>query len=450
MHGQRTVGSVLIVVLLAAAISALAVAAPAVRIHLDSASAGTIVVTVRGVAELFAAFLAGHRFARTASRVDFAVAVGLGVMAVADIVFALGRATIVPDAASAATVLPYQVAGAGLLAVAAFSLDRPLVRRPRGRIVAVFVAEVALGLLLLQQTGLIPSGAGGGEPLGIVLLRIATCALLAAAAAGFALGSPRRADPLLRWLTAAVALAALAQFQRVAVPVPATAVFTWVHVLVLGSAAALLVGCAEEIRRLQRRSTEVAVAEERRRMARDLHDGLAQDVAFIASQSQWLAEQSRDDGLELIAAAAQRALDDSRFVIGALTRASSQPLSASIALQAQEFARRWGLRVQLALQDDVDVAPEKEQAILRIVGEALSNAARHAGASTVNIDLGNRDGRLHVAVCDDGRGFDAEAERVAERGFGLRSMHERALLVGGDLRLESVPGGGTRVEIAIT
>jgi signal transduction histidine kinase len=193
----------------------------------------------------------------------------------------------------------------------------------------------------------------------------------------------------------------------------------------------------------------MAVVEERRRVARDLHDGLAQDVAFIASQSKYLAGQSGDQRLSEIAVAAERALDDSRAVVGALTRASRAPLSASIALQAQEFARRWGLSVQLSLEPGVDLAPEKEQAILRIVGEALSNAARHAQASTVDIRLGYRDGPLVVAVSDDGRGFDAEAERIAERGFGLRSMCERARLVGGDVRFVSAPGHGTRVEIAM-
>ena len=95
------------------------------------------------------------------------------------------------------------------------------------------------------------------------------------------------------------------------------------------------------------------------------------------------------------------------------------------------------------------MAPDKEQAILRIVGEALSNAARHAEASTVDISLDHRSGRLRVAVSDDGRGFDAEAERLAARGFGLRTMRERANLVGGDVRFVSEPGRGTRVEIAM-
>jgi signal transduction histidine kinase len=105
--------------------------------------------------------------------------------------------------------------------------------------------------------------------------------------------------------------------------------------------------------------------------------------------------------------------------------------------------------VEISLQPEVDVAPDKEEAILRIVGEALANAARHANARTVNIRLGNVDGSLRVAVSDDGRGFDSDDEELAERGFGLRSMRERAQLIGGHVNLNSQPGAGTRVEIGI-
>ena len=451
MRALRVLGSVPAVLSLAAVLNVLVIAVPSLRLAIDSAAAAAIVVTVRGMTELFAAVLAAQRFRRTASRLDFGVAVGLGVMAVADVVFSLDRATLAPDAASAVAVLPYQLLGGCLLAAAAFLPDRALFRRGRQRLVLAGVAAVGVWVLGAQGAGLLPGERhmDAAGPLDVVELRIATCVLMAAAAAGLARCRREGGDPLIRWLGVALALAALAQFERIAVPTGAAPVFTWAHVLQLAGAAALVAGVVEEIRGYQRRLGELAVADERRRIARDLHDGLAQEIAFIASQSRYLADRSGDDHLELIATSAQRALDDSRFVIGALTRVSGQPLGMSIAMQAQEFARRWGVAVRLQIQEDVDVAPEKEQAILKIVGEALSNAARHAHASHVDICLGDRDGRLRVAVRDDGRGFDAEAERVAAHGFGLRSMRERAQLVGGDLWLESQPGRGTRVELAL-
>lgn len=451
MQFRRAGVPVVTVVTLAAAVAAVVLLVPATRFQLVSAAAGAIVVTARGMAEVFAGYLAGQRFVRTASREDFGVAVGLGVMAVADVVFVLNRVTLAPDGGSAAAELPYYLVGAGVLATAALSPRRPMFRRPRRYMILAAVAAVALVLLLLEELAVIP-GLGvrpGTEPHDIAQLRLATCALLVVAAVGLAGNRDTRKEPLTRWLGVAAFLAALAQLARVAEPAPVPATFTWAHVFHLGVALALLVGALGEVRSYQRRLVEMAVADERRRVARDLHDGFAQELAFIASQSKYLAGQSGDQRLRQIAMAAERSLDDSRAVVGALTRASRVPLSASIELQAQEFARRWGLSVQLALEPAVDVEPEKEQAILRIVGEALSNAARHAEASTVDIRLEYRNGPLLVAVSDDGRGFNAEAERMAEHGFGLRSMCERAQLLGGDVRFVSEPGHGTRVEIAI-
>jgi signal transduction histidine kinase len=451
MQFKRAGAPVISVVALAVALAAISLLIPAARLHVASPAAGVIVITARGMAEFFAAYLAGQRFVRTASREDFGVAVALAVMAVADVVFVLNRATLAPDGGSAAAVLPYHLVGAGILATAALAPRGAMLRRPRMGMIVATVAAVATVVLLLEGFRVIPGWdvRSGQEPGGIELLRIATGALLVVAAAGLAGHRERRKEPFTRWLAAAVFMAALAQFERVADPALVQAMLTWVHVFSFGVAAALLCGALGEVRGYQRRLAEMAVADERRRVARDLHDGLTQEVAFIASQSKALAGQSGDLRLRQIAVAAERALDDSRAVVGALTRGSRAPLSTSIALQAEEFARRWGLSVQLALEPEVDVAPEKERAILRIVGEALSNAARHADASRIDIRLGYRDGPLCVAVSDDGCGFDAEAERIAEHGFGLRSMRERAQLLGGEVQLVSEPGRGTRVEIAI-
>jgi signal transduction histidine kinase len=440
-----------LMMLVAVTASVLVTAIPSLGLEVESAAAGAIVIMARGLAELVVAIVAAHRFRRAASRIDFGIGLGLGVMAVADIALALGWATVDADGASSAAAVPYHVVGACVLAVTALASDRPVVRRARRGMVVGAVAVVALGVFILQHVEVVPGLhiSRGSEPLAIDLLRIVASALLMTTAVGLVARRERRVDPLLRWLAAAVAIAALAQIERVAIPAPPTPSLTWVHVLQLAAVAALVMACVEEVQADSRRLAALAVSDERRRMSRELHDGVAQEVAYVASQAKHLAEQSADVRLELIAAAAQRALDDSRFVVGALMRSSGQPLSASIALQAQEFARRWGLAVELSLQPEVDVAPDKEEAILRIVGEALSNAARHANARTVNIRLGNVDGSLRVAVSDDGRGFDSDDEELAERGFGLRSMRERAQLVGGHVNLNSQPGAGTRVEIGI-
>ena len=124
-------------------------------------------------------------------------------------------------------------------------------------------------------------------------------------------------------------------------------------------------------------------------------------------------------------------------------------MNACIAQQAREFGERWGLEVELALQPEVQVAPEQEQAILRIVGEALSNAVRHGNARHIDIRLGRDEGRLRVAVSDDGAGFAPAEALDTGGGLGLRTMRERAQLIGGEVSLVSTPGSGTRVEIAL-
>ena len=450
MGGAQLGRSALAFVLAGTVVTVTAIVFPAAAVHLVGYG-GIAVITAMALAEFLAACLAGMRFVRAGSRSDFGLTVGLGVLALAHVVFAV-RATALGGSVSEASTLPYEVVAATLLAVAAVSRRRPLIRRPRPGMPLVAVVVIGAGVLLMQAAQLIPDGEnqGGAEPLGVVLLRLADVALLAIAAVGFSWDRERRADPLIRWVTVAVILSALVELQLLAAPPdPARGLSVWVQLLELAAAGALLIACAGEIRSNQGRASQIAVADERRRMARDLHDGLVQDVAFIASQCRYLSGSSDDQRLRQIATAAERAVDESRSVVGALTRPSGLPLSACIAQQAREFADRWGLEVELELQPEIQVTPEREQAILRIVGEALSNAVRHGHARHIDIHLGSDHGWLRVAVSDDGEGFDPEALRGGGSGFGLRTMRERAQLLGGDVCLESAPGKGTRVDIAL-
>jgi signal transduction histidine kinase len=445
-HGLRA-----ILVLFAALGTAVVIFVPQLRLGVGSAAGGAIVLMLLGMAWLFMAILTAQRFGRTASRLDLAIGIALGIFAVVSIAYALDCAALISANASSATLLPYGVLAAIVLAGGALARDRAMMLRPRTAMVLLWCLAALIPVFIAQHVGLIPGTDvdPGPEPTAIIVLRCLFTALLALAAWALVTRHAREDDPLIRWLAVALAFGALVQLHRISIAPPAQPELSWANVLQIGEAAALLVGCVAEIRSYQRRLTESAVADERRRIARDLHDGVAQDVAFIASQSKRMNEQARDESLALISSAAERALADSRCIVGALTRASSQPLSASIALQAQEFARRWSLEVDVATKEDVAVSPEKQEAVLRIVGEALSNAARHAEATHVQIEVAAGEGPLRVAVTDDGRGFDPESPHLGTLGFGLRSMRERAQLVGGDVELLSAPGHGTRVEIAI-
>jgi signal transduction histidine kinase len=117
-----------------------------------------------------------------------------------------------------------------------------------------------------------------------------------------------------------------------------------------------------------------------------------------------------------------------------------------------ERSRRRGLPVSLHAPDDLVVAPAATAAVLRVLGEALSNAERHAEASRVDVSLATADGVLELRVADDGRGFagpQGEAARSPDGHFGLTLMRDRAAEVGGRLSITSSPGGGTTVALRL-
>lgn len=183
---------------------------------------------------------------------------------------------------------------------------------------------------------------------------------------------------------------------------------------------------------------------ERRRIARDLHDGLAQELAYIAIESRRLAGlQEQGEELTSIAGAAERALQETRRVMESLITTREEPLDELIADEAEAVAARWGADVVLAVDPAIRPSPAAQEALLRVVCEAVSNAARHGKARRVWIHVESDEG-ITLRVVDDGRGFDPGD--VAPAGFGLTSMRERVEELGGELRLESLPTVGTTVE----
>ncbi len=185
-------------------------------------------------------------------------------------------------------------------------------------------------------------------------------------------------------------------------------------------------------------------------MARDLHDGLAQELSFIVMQTRRLREIDDKPALQHISTAAERGLDESRRAISALTRPVDEPLPVVLAQVAEDVGLRSGIELRLEFEDGIDAPLDVREALLRVVREAVTNAARHAGAKTVAIHLSSRDG-LRLRITDDGKGFDPERKRNGSKsgGFGLVSMKERVEILGGQLRVASRPGAGTEIEVAL-
>jgi signal transduction histidine kinase len=211
------------------------------------------------------------------------------------------------------------------------------------------------------------------------------------------------------------------------------------------TAVATVQSVTEERLRQSLRTTE----RERARWARELHDSVLQG---LGSRRVLLSSAlKRGDGPALEKAVAQaleemgRDIDELRGLITELRPATLDQLGLRAALEdfAERFEHSAGVDVAAELSIGAErLDPELETAVYRLVQESLTNVAKHADAASAMLQVTVGDGRLDVLISDDGRGFDQAAERS---GFGLAGMRERVELTGGELKVESMPGSGTKV-----
>jgi signal transduction histidine kinase len=211
--------------------------------------------------------------------------------------------------------------------------------------------------------------------------------------------------------------------------------------------------------RLQERVLDRAVLEERERIARELHDGLAQVLGYINAQTQAVKKliQSRRIGeatseLDAMGGIARAVYDDVREAIVGL-RTPAKGLVPTLREYLSRLPRMNGCRVELCVAGDADgvaLAPSTEIQLVRIVQEALSNVRKHAGASHVEVIVEASEEEVGVEIVDDGRGFDRLLlDRTGWPRLGLQTMRERAQAVGGAFELVSTPGAGTRVAVHV-
>jgi signal transduction histidine kinase len=188
------------------------------------------------------------------------------------------------------------------------------------------------------------------------------------------------------------------------------------------------------------------VFEERRRLARELHDGLAQELAFIRSEGARLSGTT-DRGVMRMATAAERALGEARMAISSLTTPVGEPLDVTLRRAAEAVALRMGARVEVDCTGKPEVSTAARQALERIVREAASNAVRHGQARVLRVEINAYD-RLRVAVVDDGRGFKTTSAAQPD-SFGMTSMRERTEAIDGRFTVRSAPGEGTTIEVIL-
>jgi two-component system NarL family sensor kinase len=219
-----------------------------------------------------------------------------------------------------------------------------------------------------------------------------------------------------------------------------------------------LLSIAVERARLFERSARLGAVEERNRLAREIHDTLAQNLTATGLQiesAEALLETNSDP--ERVRAALDRALslthsnlDEARRAVLDL-RASpleDRPLPEALKSLVDRWEAETGIPARFkAVNGSRPLPPGVEAALYRVGGEALNNVARHAEASRVTIRLVSTPEAVNLLVEDDGRGFDPS--RVPEGRHGIVGMRERVEMLGGALRVESGPEGGTRVEAKV-
>jgi signal transduction histidine kinase len=417
-----------------------------------------VLETAEGCIALAVAYLVAGRFREHRRWQELLLVLGLGVLAVTNLLLsAVPLALARDEELDRWAPLVVRLVGTVLVAAAALAPDDLVVRRGLERPVVLgsAAALVLLGLGGWWAGGSLPPVVDpavdlsdtrrillAGHPL-VVGAQVLSGLLYAVAAACFTRRAGQdSADELMRWLGAGCVLAAVARVAYVLFP---SLYSDFVHLgdtFRLGFYVCLLVGAAREVRSYWARA---AVLEDRRRLARDLHDGLTQELTYLYAQAQRLQTHPEDRRIaEQIGGAAGRALDEARHAIGALTRPVDQAFADSLQQSVEDLGRRYDVRTATSIEGCVVVTPEQAEAILRITGEALRNAVRHGQAGCVTVGLTAEP--LELMVEDDGRGFHPDG--VVSRGFGLTSMRERAEGAGASYALTSADGDGTRVRVS--
>jgi signal transduction histidine kinase len=449
---------------IAAAVTVAVVALPFVSFAYRAPALHVALETANALIALLVGYLVYGRYRQSRRVQELLLVLALATVAVANLLLtALPTAVTIgsDEEFSRWAAVAIRFLGTVLLATAALSppgaeLDR---RRTRAVILALGGVVMVVAALGMVWGGHLPPTVDPSAELDdttrpqlaahpLVLVAHALGVLLySASAVAFTRRSAQRGDELLRWVGAGCVLAAAARVHYLLFPSLYSEYVYTGDLLRLGFYLLLLVGAAREIRSYWELRTRTAVLEARRRMARDLHDGLAQELSFLWSQSRAVGSGTPDSAaVERIGGAASRALDEARRAIAALTRPLDEPFARVLQQVADDLGGRYDVKVVSTVDPDIDVSPAQGEALVRIASEAVRNAVRHGRAK--QIDLVLTADPLCLAVTDDGQGFRPGPDGAdSTGGFGLTSMRERARAIGADFFLSSRPGEGTTVRV---
>ena len=423
------------------------------RLHANDAPLRSAIETGIVLSALASAALLLAHFRQTRLLRDLLLLVALATVALTDFVFnALPAYHTETGIYGAGARMALTVLVAGIFLAVAFA--PPERRIVTGRRLARIAGPAAIGFVAVGEVvDLLAGPVRDSGPVGIyrpmsVAMALIAFGLLVVAASGFA-ERRSRGDIEAGLLAGAALCLAGAQLTKLAVPViPAD----WVMPadgLRLGAYALLLQAALRMYRRSRDEMARDALTAERRRIAQDLHDGLAQDLAFIAAHSDRLAQEYGAD--HPLAVAAQRALAHSRGKIVDLEATEAPTTAAALRQVASELAARHGVEIVVeARRSELDdFTAEERTELVRIAREAVANAVRHGGAREITIALGAPGDGLLLRVSDDGCGFAAAGAESAGTGLGMHAMRDRARKLGGRLTARQSRRGRTEIDVVV-
>ena len=427
-------------------------ALPAQQVALETAA--SLVTSLAG-------FLIFGRLRRNSCLNELVLVAALAVIALSNIVFVtlpmLAGSTAANQGVWAMTI---SGAAGSVLFVAAAFVPPVCLRRPRlaqGIAAMGVLGILALAVVLpgvfgpgLLQAIMLPVDPRAGYSLtpgtALAVMQITGAVLTVMAAAGYLRRSERLGDEFSGWLAVAAVFAAAAHVSCAFYPATYSPRLSLGELFRFCFYVVLLVGSMREIWSYWRTLVWRTAAEERRRIACDLHDGLSQELAYLTRNLSGLQGTADEETLSRLQSAVDRARLASRHAIDRIAAPVQSPVAAALAEAASEVAERFGLNLKLDLASGIGMAPARADALVRIACEALTNVARHSGSRQVSLIMRRDGGRVRLLVRDSGRGFDVAA---SPGGFGLRSMRDRARSVGGNLRISSDPGVGSQVEATL-
>jgi signal transduction histidine kinase len=432
-------GEVALVALLGAAL-ALFLSQPALRTPYDLPQLRLVLLSLYAAAAALLALLTAIRFGVDRRRFELLLFAGFTAVSISWAVFAVGTA--VADRSENAPETWACLGGvcAGWAVVASAPFVQGRVERRRG-----VLAETALVVVaLLVALWWLSRGRGEAEgPRSVALVLLAVANLVAVL--GFGNRFRRLGEDLDRWLALGATLTLFASLEMLFEPVVAVRYVTQGDFLRLLGYGICTVGVgrgmlASELRR--------AVAEERARVAREIHDGLSQYLFAISTHATMLESGADpEETIPKLKQATHAAQTEARFAtLALLSAAGSAPFGAAIRRYVDFLTADGQLEVELEIAPAIRPAPDEQIEVFRIVQEGLGNTRKHAHARRAWVTIGRRGAERLVTIRDDGAGFVPQEGGASQ---GLPNMRGRAAAIGGALSLRTAPGAGRSLEVVL-